>query len=354
MDEAHLYSRILGSLAAACIGDALGAPTEVRSIGEIRRIWGGRIDRFYPPPEDAPFAAGRAAGQITDDASLMLALSDAYLDGGGLPLTAQRMARALLRWAENPEFYPRFVGPSTRAGIERLRAGADPASAGRLGMHLSEGTSNGASMRVAPAGLVHPGDPEAAVHDALTSCLPTHATTVAMAGAACVAAAIAAAMVPATALLDVTRAALWGAERGEQLARQLGRDAAGPSVLRRLSLAFERAARARSFDEAVQDIAECVGTGVHTSEAVPAAVGIFLAASGDPLLAVTGGASSGADTDTVACIAGSLAGAFSGFEAVPHALYMQMLAANGLDLEKTARALTALAMHVPPGESIRR
>lgn len=342
MQHTELYNRILGSLAGACIGDALGAPTEERSIEEIRRIWGGRVEQFYAPPDDSPFARGRSPGQFTDDASQMLYLVDAYIEGDGT-LTPQLMAQALLRWAESRE-YERFTGPSTRKGLERLRSGEDPSSAGRVGRLTNEGTTNGAAMRVAPAGLAHPGDVEAAARDAMISCLPTHGTNLAISGAACVAAAVATAVAPGASLMDVVRAARWGAERGDELGRQHGREVAGPTVVRRLELALELGARARSFDEAVADIAACIGTGLHISEAVPAALGIFLAAGGNPFLAVVGGANGGADTDTVACIGGSIAGAFQGFDAIPKDLYRQVVAANGLDLESKARDLATVVL----------
>jgi ADP-ribosylglycohydrolase len=338
-DEIDLYDRVLGSLAWACIGDALGAPTEQRSIAEIRAIWGGRLERFEAPPADAPFGKGRQAAQITDDSSQMLYLVDAYSEHGP-DLTPRDVADALLRWADNAEYYPRFAGPSTRAGVDRLRAGENPAETGRIGRLTSEGTSNGAAMRVAPAGLAHPGDPAAAVRAALVTCLPSHGTNLAVAGAGCVAAAVAAALAPGAGLTEVVRAARWGAVEGERLGREHGREVAGPSVARRLDLALELAATADSLDDAVAAIAETVGTGLHISEAVPAALGILLAAGGDPWLAVVGGANAGDDTDTVACIAGSIAGALAGFGSVPADLYRQVCEANDVDLERRAAAFT--------------
>ncbi|HET7094076.1 MAG TPA: ADP-ribosylglycohydrolase family protein, partial [Thermomicrobiales bacterium] len=217
-------------------------------------------------------------------------------------------------------------------------AGEAPEGAGRIGRLTSEGTSNGAAMRVAPAGLAHPGDPEAAVRAALVTCLPSHATNLAVAGAACVAAAVAAALAPGAGLIDVIQAARQGAVEGERLGREHGREVAGPSVAKRLDLALELAATAASLDDAVAAIAATVGTGLHISEAVPAAVGFVLAAGGDPWLAVVGGANGGDDTDTVACIAGSIAGALAGFGSVPPDLYRQVSDANDLDLERRAAA----------------
>jgi len=192
-------------------------------------------------------------------------------------------------------------------------------------------------MRVAPAGLRHPGDVQSAIADAVTTCRPSHLTNIGVSGAAAVAAAVAAAMVPDARLAEVLSAARHGAREGERLGRELGRDVAGPSVEKRIELATAAALSGTDFPGAVLAVTDVVGSGLGMAEAVPAAMGILVAADGDPLLTCIGGANAGDDTDTVACIAGSIAGAFRGFSQVPPDLYAQMLEANDLDLESVVR-----------------
>ena len=345
MNRAHLYDRVLGSLATACIGDALGAPAEQRSPREIVQLWGGPLRAFEAPPDDSPYAEGRHAGQITDDTSQMLGLVDTYLADGGT-LTAAGMARMLLRWSET-EYYPRFAGPNTVRAIEGLRAGADPERLGAQGRLCTDGTSNGAAMRVAPVGLRHPGDVAAAVADALTNCRPSHLTNIGVAGAAAVAAAVAVAVQPDSTLRDVVAAGRAGAVEGHRVGGQEGRDVAGPSIARRIDLAVAAAYDGADFLDAVRSVTDVVGSGLGMAEAVPAAFGIFVAAGGDPYLSCVGGANAGDDSDTVACIAGSIAGAFSGFQAVPSHLYQQLLTANDLDLETRAKAFVELVLAGP-------
>jgi len=103
------------------------------------------------------------------------------------------------------------------------------------------------------------------------------------------------------------------------------------------------AARGRDVIETIQEIHAYVGSGLHIAEAVPAAVGIFVAAGGDPMQAIVGGVNIGDDTDTVAIIAGSMAGALRGFRAVPNELYEDVERANTLHLAEVARGLTAVA-----------
>ncbi|TMJ08112.1 MAG: ADP-ribosylglycohydrolase, partial [Bacillati bacterium ANGP1] len=51
-----LYDRILGSLAAGAIGDAMGAATEQRSFSEILKLFGRPVREFRKPPPDSPFS----------------------------------------------------------------------------------------------------------------------------------------------------------------------------------------------------------------------------------------------------------------------------------------------------------
>lgn len=340
MNHDHLYDRVLGSLATACIGDALGAPAEQRSPREIAQFWGGWLNDFQAPPADSPYARGRRPGQITDDASQMLGLVQAYLDEPA-GITATGMGRMLLQWSTT-QYYPRFAGPSTSRAVEALQAGCDAETLGAKGRLCTEGTSNGAAMRVAPAGLRHPGDVGSAIADAVTTCRPSHLTSIGVAGASAVAAAVAAAVVPGARLTEVVSAARYGAREGERLGRKHGRDVAGPSIERRIELAAAEALAADDFRGAVRAVVDVVGSGLGMAEAVPAALGIFVAADGDPFLSCVGGANAGDDTDTVACIAGSIAGAFRGFTHVPPALYQQMIESNKLDLESTASAFVEL------------
>lgn len=341
-DFTQLGDRILGSLATALIGDALGAPTEQRSIREIRSVFGGRVEDFYEPPTDSPYSTGRFAAQITDDSSQMLMLAQVFIDGNGV-ITPRGVADMVLAWSENLDYFPHFAGPSTRRAIEALRDGADPATIGAVGRETTMGTSNGGAMRVAPAGLIHPGDPEKAVRDAAISCQPSHFTSVGVSGAGAIAAAVATALRDDATILDVVRGAREGARLGTLIGEHSGRDSAGASVLARINIAVTIAMTSETLDEAVSAIADSVGSGLHAAEAIPAAIGCFVAAGGDPWLSVVAGANIGDDTDTVACMAGSIAGAYAGFEKVPRDKFEQVLLANNLDLTGVADGLLSLA-----------
>ena len=61
-------SKILNSLAYGAIGDAMGAATENLSFNQIRKKFNGKVQEFLKPDE-ANFALGNEAGQVTDDFS---------------------------------------------------------------------------------------------------------------------------------------------------------------------------------------------------------------------------------------------------------------------------------------------
>lgn len=78
------------------------------------------------------------------------------------------------------------------------------------------------------------------------------------------------------------------------------------------------------------------------NEAVPAAFGLLIAAKGDPVEAILAAVNMGDDTDTVATIVGSIAGAYAGIDALPAHYLTTIDRVNKFDLEGTAKALDAL------------
>lgn len=336
-----VYQHILGGLANALIGDAMGSATETLTPEEILQKFGGKVMQFVDPPEGT-FAAGRRAGQITDDSSQMLCIVEALIENEG-EITAELVARQLLRWAENEEMFRRFAGPTTRKAIQLLRQGVDPHQSGipeKMGM----GVSNGAAMKVAPAGWLHPGDLDAAVEDAVTLCIPTHNSDLAYAGAGAIAAAVAACLVPDACHLSIVDAAVYGARRGYELGKKKALILRSPSMVDRIHLAVEIAVAPMDFEAKCERLAEVIGCGLPIIEAVPFAIGVFVASRGNPNLAILGAVNMGGDADTTATIVGALTGTYAGISNTDQELYSTIVRVNGLDLENMARKLTTIAM----------
>jgi len=343
-----LYDRILGSLAVAGMGDAMGAATEQWSTQEIYETHGGPLRTFIkPPPDTFSGAEGNELGQITDDTSQMYYLAETLIETDG-QLTSEAWVKCLLRWADQSPHVGN-MGPTTRLVVEALRNGDDPYQVGTIGTTSRQmckmGATNGSSMRVAPTGLVNPGNIEAACQDTLTTCLPSHNTQIAISAACAIAAGVAHALTDGADVYSVAQACLAGARRGEELAAEKARVVAGPRVLRRIELAIELAIKAQTLEEAMENIEAYIGNSVDAGESVPAAIGLFVFAGGNTLESIVGGTNIGNDTDTIAAMSGALAGALNGFSAVRQDLYATFKEANKdeADVEALARGLTNIA-----------
>jgi ADP-ribosylglycohydrolase len=253
------------------------------------------------------------------------------------------VVEALLHWAQDEEMLRRFAGPTTRVALVRLKAGEDPATVGRGSVHNGTGTTNGAAMKIAPAGWMNPGSIEGAVASAVAVALPTHNTQIAIAGAAAIAAGCAEAVREAATVDTVVQACIRGAELGEQEGLRTGREAPGPSVPQRIRFAVDIAESAPTLEAAVERIGALVGSGLAAAEAVPAAVGLFRAADGDVRATATACANVGDDTDTVGCMATALAGSLRGRAGIPQDWYELITTVNELELDQLAKRLAAAA-----------
>lgn len=339
-----LRNHIFGGLMGAALGDAMGSATEQHQIDEIIATYGGLLRELVPPPIDT-FSHNEFAGLVTDDSSQMFALTEALIATDG-ELDDKTWLQAMLHWSQTSPLR-HHMGPTTRPLLEAMAAGESIEHIGTVGASTRKladmGATNGAAMRVAPAGLIHPGDVEGAVQTAWISARLTHDTQIAASGAGAISGGVAAALLPGADVFSVVRATLDGARRGDQLGRAEGRTIPGPSVPRRIEMAVNEALRATSFESALRNIEATVGNSVLMVQSVPAAIGIFVAAGGDPLLCAMGGANIGNDTDTIAAMAAAMAGALRGYDALPQAMIATIHAANSEDISQLADGLTAIA-----------
>jgi len=303
--DGELEARVAGMLLGAACGDLVGMPAAGLTAEEVRARY-GRIDGPVAPAGDS-LHAGLAAGEVTDDTELLIAVGEAIcaaVEERG-SFEAGDVARAIVGWARDRLDDPR-IGPSTARAVRRLLAGAPPEEAGR------DGDTDGAAARIAPVAALHAGEPGAIDDDVVRACLPTHGTDLAIAAAGAVAAAEAARLGGATIEVAVDEAR----RAAERLAGR-GRPVPGPSVAARIALAVRLAEGAADADRAARACAEVLGAGVRAVEAVPTALGIAAGARGDPVVAILAAANVGDDADTVAAIAGAVCGAGAGPEALP-------------------------------------
>ena len=308
------FSRAYGALAGLALGDALGMPTQAMSPQQIRSVY-GTITGLVDGDASQPYAPGMPAGSVTDDTEQALLIASLLIRGRGsssghVALNAVEFAHALLAWEDSmiERGSLDLLGPSTKAALERVRAGEDPLTVG------GEGTTNGAAMRVTPIGIaVSTEDPEAFAKAVWSSCRVTHATRQGFQSAALVAAAVSMGIDAARSPSLDLRSLLWKAVTYVDSLPERGAWTPDPDVIAATRRAMQLAVNPAS--SSLECLVEQVGTSVASAHAIPMAFAL-LARDPSPR-ALLDAANIGGDTDTIGAIAGAILGAVLGVEVLP-------------------------------------
>lgn len=296
----QLHSRYRGSLLGGAIGDALGRPGEGRSPQFIREQYGSLSD-FYPW-----FGwEGGPKGTITDDTQLTICVARSYVTRGGLE--PEDLARRFVAWLPQG----RGKGRTCTAAVRNLEAGTPWHESGL------ESAGNGAAMRSAPVGLANPTSPESLQRDAALQTVITHADPMAVASSVALAFGVAYLLHLQPGDMDPER---FVAKVFDALSNVPDpgyperRPEAGPEPVR---LADRLAELPGLLDRSPAEAFSYLYNGAFVLESLPAAFWCFLKSPEDPERALVTGADGGRDADTVASMAGNLAGAYLGEEAFP-------------------------------------
>ena len=333
------FSRAYGALAGLALGDALGMPTQEMSPEQIRSVY-GRITGLVDGDASQPYAPGMPAGSVTDDTEQALLVASLLVRGRGtssgrVALDAGEFAHALLDWEDSmiERGSLDLLGPSTKAALERVRAGEDPLSVG------GAGTTNGAAMRVTPIGIaVSTADPEAFADAVWSSCQVTHATRQGFQSAALVAAAVSMGIDWDTPSASDITALLWKALTYVDSLPERGAWTPDPDVVAATRRAMQLVANPAS--SSLECLVEQVGTSVASAQAIPMAFAL-LARDPSPR-ALLDAANIGGDTDTIGAIAGAILGAALGVEVLPADSLSMIEEVSHLGLSSVAGDLLAL------------
>ena len=346
-----LNSKVLGSLVGAAAGDAMGAATELRAIEQIKADFNGWVTTFIAPPQDT-FGRCNEAGMVTDDFTQGRYILEASLDQNG-EVNSEVLKKAFKRWMDYP-FYPNFTGPTTRAAMQRIfddkreslqgnAEAGEPAQDVVLVNNGNASATNGAAMKAWSASMLSLSTPEKLIATTYESARFTHDNVISVSGACAVSMAVNAALSDGMTLKDVMEAGIKGADQGYSHAEQHGAMMmAGPSVARRIELAIQIGEKHDSWETAVVELADIIGTGLHASEAVPAVFGILACCGNDPEQAIFAAVNIGNDTDTVATMVGSIVGALHGIEVLPSHYLSVLNEANKFKLEDLAARILQL------------
>ena len=333
------FSRAYGALAGLALGDALGMPTQEMSPEQIRAVY-GRITGLVDADASQPYAPGMPAGSVTDDTEQALLVASLLVGGRGsasgrVALDAGEFSYALLDWEDSMirRGSLDLLGPSTKAALERVRAGEDPLSVG------GSGTTNGAAMRVTPIGIaMSTTDPEAFADAVWSSCQVTHATRQGFQSAALVAAAVSMGIDAARSTAPDLRSLLWKALTFVDSLPVRGAWTPDPDVVAATRRAMQLVANPAS--SSLECLIDQVGTSVASAHAIPMAFAL-LARDPSPQ-ALLDAANIGGDTDTISAIAGAILGSLLGVEAFDATMLAQVESVSGLHLTEAATAMLSL------------
>ncbi|MFE1026152.1 ADP-ribosylglycohydrolase family protein [Streptomyces sp. NPDC058818] len=362
-----LEERITGALVGAAVGDALGGPVEGYSPEQILERHGGRVhgvvgpwngDAWRTARPIAPYHKGD--GHVTDDTLMTHALVRVYgtvrdhLDAYSV---AEHLVPDLMT---NPRWIPELEAealPLQRVFLAekwlaaRIHYGhVDPREAGTGNI-----VNCGAAMYMAPVGLVNAAHPAGAYAEAL-DVAGAHQSSYGREAAGVLAAAVAAACAPGATPDSVVSACLSLAKDGTRAA---------------IEAVCEVASRYSDFESALAPLREAVApydtvgpdyrapslaarrpSRVHAIEELPVALGMLLVSGGDYRHAVLGAVNYGRDCDSIATMAGALAGALG--SPVPEDWAKTVAEASRLDLWEPAATLTAVAREVFERDVARR
>jgi poly(ADP-ribose) glycohydrolase ARH3 len=269
-----------GALLGTFVGDALGMPYEGQPGHAV--------------PDEVEMRGGRApAGSYTDDTQMMIGLAESLLRCGCV--AAQDLAATLRAYYEPTRGY----GSGTRTVMSLWEQGVDVSDAAGRVFDGRGSAGNGAAIRVAPVGVRFCRDEARTAEEARRSAQVTHAHPEGADGAVVQAAAVAAAAAGRDPVVAALAAASTRPLR-DRLEEVIAMTASGldPRELGGASWAVPYSATASV------PVAVVVGSRAESFEQ-----------------AVTVAVRCGGDTDTVAAMAGAIAGARFGASSIPTRWY---------------------------------
>lgn len=322
-----MRERIWGVLAGGALGDALGMPTECWSQEKIRQHFPNGVTELIASNENDVFGRKMAAGAITDDTLNVLMILSMIKKNQGQIRVADYIAE-LREWNDHSPVSAFVSGPSTLKALEKIAQGVPIEETGVTG------TTNGASMKIAPIGLISDyHDLPALVKNVAEICLPTHNTKIAIAGASAVAAAVSYTVRGGQSIVEIWSLAF----DAINTAKEYGYDFPAASLSFRMNQARKILRQEEDEQLILQRLYEEIGTGMETIETIPSAFVIVELAKGDPLKAAQLSASVGWDTDTIGAISAAICGGMN--PDLPKEMIQQIEEVNQLDFDQLTEEL---------------
>lgn len=326
--------KIKGALYGVAIGDAMGAPTELRNTKQIIEHFGGYVTDFVESPNDT-FSSGYPIATVTDDYSLTHYLMKEIQQFDG-KFDTECAKQAIINWGNDPIYFDKFSGPTTRMAIERMRLN-QPTDIDPYGLiNFNAQATNGGAMKVTPVALLANGDLEKSIEYAYQLCKPTHYNSNAISAASAVSCAITKATVEGADVTNIIDAAIYGANKGRQLGEGDNKISVGIDIAKAITRAVKIADSCNSDEQLMEDISDLVGTSFNVSESIPALFGILKYCDGDFKKGIFLATNIGGDTDTMAAMLGAILGAYCGQDVIENRVIEKLNSANpSLSMDQT-------------------
>ena len=273
-----------GVIYGLAIGDALGWPTEFMKFDRIKAKYGK--DGIRDLSEPALF---------TDDTQMSIAVAEALVRAGEKDIEAimEAVREEFIKWYHSPE-NNRSPGGTCLKGVANMEKGSHWTKSG-----VAQSKGCGSAMRAAPIGYLYQ-------HDSNKLREVAHATGICSHGhPAADAACIGAAYLVKLALDGVTP---------ENMLQKLFLFTA--EISEDFDKAMLRVVKCLDWDDEEKAL-KSIGEGWVGEEAVALAIYCFLRYPESYKKCVIRGANTNGDSDSIACIAGSISGAYLGIGAVP-------------------------------------
>ena len=328
MLRSSIFQRIRGMLIGCAYGDAMGMPTEFIPRARIEECFPEGMMTFQPSTPYGVYPRSLAAGEITDDTINTLLIAEMLIAEHG-HVDAHSYVDHLLDWIRrNPEKSDAVSGPSTRRALDAIQHGV-PFEQSGIG-----GTTNGSSMKISPIGAISTlADLPTLVSRVEQICMPTHNTSIAIAGASAVAACVAYGIEGGT-----HTAELWEvAKRAAHIGARYGYPTPTVDLRARLEV-VRNAVQGQSAEESLRLLKDVFGTGVETAETIPAVLVCVQLADADPTEVTRITAMLGGDTDTIGAIASAICGAMRP-EVFPDTDVELLANVNNIDFDRVAEDL---------------
>lgn len=274
-----------GILYGLAVGDALGRITEFISLSAIKTKYGEKGIQDLPDP-----------ALFTDDTQMSIAIAEALIKAGEKDIESIMVAvkDEFIKWYHSPE-NTRAPGRTCLTGVANMEQGVHWSESGVAG---SKGC--GSAMRAAPIGYLYQNDPDKLREVAHATGICTHGHPTA--DAACIGAAY------------LVKLALDGIDP-ENMINDLLDFTTGISS--EWEEAIAKVEKCLDWEEEEKAL-EYLGEGWIGEEAVALSLYCFLKYPDSYEKVVIRGANTNGDSDSIACIGGSISGAYLGIDAIPN------------------------------------